>query len=116
MTFLVTVLAGALGAVGRYLLSGAVQQRSRSDFPVGTLIVNLAGAFLLGLVAGADNLQSTATLAAAGFLGGFTTFSTWMIETIRLGIRPIRSRSLANLALALLGGVALAAAGYSLTN
>jgi CrcB protein len=116
MTVLVGIFAGALGALCRYLLSGVVQERTRSDFPVGTLTVNLTGAFLLGTVAGVDHLQSTATLAAAGLLGGFTTFSTWMIETIRLGSPPIRSRALTNLALTLLAGIALAAAGYSLTN
>lgn len=116
MTFLVATVAGAVGAVCRYLLSGVVQERTRSDFPVGTFTVNLVGAFLLGLTAGIDDLQSTATLAAVGFLGGFTTFSTWMIETIGLGIPSIRSRAAVNLALTLLAGVALAAGGYSLTN
>jgi CrcB protein len=116
MTLLLATFAGAVGAVCRYLLSGLVQQRARSDFPLGTLAVNLAGAFLLGLLAGSDALRSTATLAGAGFLGGFTTYSTWMIETIRLGIPPLRARAVGNLALTLLAGVALAAAGYSLTN
>ena len=86
MMLFVTTVAGSIGALCRYLLSGVLQERTRSDFPVGTLAVNLVGAFLLGLVTGTDNLQSTATLTAVGFLGGFTTFSTWMIETIRLGI------------------------------
>ena len=114
MILLVT-LAGAFGAVVRYLLSGFVQQRVDTDLPVGTLAVNLSGAFLIGIVAGIDDLQSTIALIAVGFLGGFTTFSTWMIETIRLGIPPLRSRSLFNLTTTLIAGVALAAAGYSLT-
>jgi CrcB protein len=48
-----------------------------------------------------------------GFLGGFTTFSTWMIETVRLGIGSSTARSVANLMLTLVAGVALAAAGYA---
>lgn len=116
MIVLVTTLAGAGGALCRYLFGGMVQERSRSDFPVGTLTVNLAGAFLLGVVAGMDNLQSMASVAIVGFLGGFTTFSTWMIESTRLGIWPVRPRTVANLTIALVGGVALAAAGYSLAN
>jgi CrcB protein len=116
VTVLITILAGGLGAVGRYLLSGFVQEHSRSDFPVGTLTVNLAGALLLGTVAGIDHLQSAMSLAAAGFLGGFTTFSTWMVETTRLAGPPIRSRAFLNLAFTLLAGIAFAAAGYSLTN
>jgi len=114
MILLVT-LAGAVGALVRYLLSGFVQQRVDSDLPVGTLAVNLSGAFLIGIVAGTDGLQTSATLIMTGFLGGFTTFSTWMIETIRLGIPPLRSRALFNLTITLIAGVALAAAGYSLT-
>jgi CrcB protein len=93
-----------------------VQQQTRSDFPLGTLAVNLAGAFLLGLLAGGDDPHSALNLAGIGFLGGFTTFSTWMIETIRLGIPPLRGRAVANLALTLLAGIMLAAFGYSLSN
>ena len=114
MILLVT-LAGAFGALVRYLLSGFVQQRD-TDLPVGTLAVNLSGAFLIGIVAGIDDLQSTIALIAVGFLGGFTTFSTWMIETIRLGIPPLRRRAVFNLTTTLIAGMALAAAGYSLTN
>lgn len=113
---LLATLAGAVGALVRYLLSGVVQQRIDSDLPVGTLVVNLSGALLIGIVAGTDDLQTSATLIATGFLGGFTTFSTWMIETIRLGIPPLRSRALFNLTTTLIAGIALAAAGYSLTN
>lgn len=113
---LLASLAGAVGALARYLLSGFVQQRVDTDLPVGTLAVNLSGALLIGVVVGIDDLQSSATLIAAGFLGGFTTFSTWMIETVRLGIPPLRGRALFNLMIALTAGVALAAAGYSLTN
>jgi fluoride exporter len=112
---LLATLAGAVGALVRYLLSGVVHQRIDSDLPIGTLVVNLSGALLIGIVAGTDDLQSSATLIIAGFLGGFTTFSTWMIETIRLDIPPLRSRAIFNLTTTLIAGVALAAAGYSLT-
>lgn len=113
---LLVALAGAAGALARYLLSGLVQQRVDTDLPVGTLAVNLFGAFLIGIVVGIDDLQSTAALIGVGFLGGFTTYSTWMIETIRLGIPPLRSRAVINLTVTLVTGVALTAAGYSLSN
>jgi CrcB protein len=115
MTFLVLTVAGAIGGWCRYALSGAVQGRTPSDFPLGTLAVNLSGAFILGLLVGIDNLQSATTMAAAGFLGGFTTFSTWMMETIRLGLPTFTRRAFTNLALSFIAGVALAGAGYSLT-
>ncbi len=115
MILLVT-LAGAFGALIRYVLVGFVHQRVNTDLPVGTLAVNLSGAFFIGIVAGIDDLQSSPTLIAAGFLGGFTTFSIWMIETIRLGIPPLRSRAVLNLIIPLFAGVGLALAGYNLTN
>jgi CrcB protein len=115
MTFLVTVATGAVGAYCRYLVSGAIQSRSHSDFPLGTLSANLGGAFLIGLVTGASDLQSTSTLAAVGFLGGFTTYSTWMIETIRLGMPYLRVRAVINLMVTLILGIGLTVAGYSLT-
>jgi CrcB protein len=113
---LLASFAGAFGALSRYLLGGFVQEQTRSEFPVGTLVVNLVGAFLLGIVVGIDDFGSTFTIIAAGFLGGFTTFSTWMFETLSLGFPPLRSRALFNLCFTLIGGVALAAAGYSLTH
>jgi CrcB protein len=115
MRFAILALGGAIGGLCRYLVSGVVQGQSRSDFPLGTLAVNLAGAFFFGVIVGLDDLESTWSLTAGGFMGGFTTFSTWMIETVRLGVTPIRSVAAANLAVTSLVGVILAAAGYSLT-
>jgi CrcB protein len=115
MTLLLASLAGAVGAVCRYAVSGWAQRASRSDFPVGTLAVNLVGSFLVGATVGIDQLGSETSLMAVGFLGGFTTFSTWMVETIRLGF-PRSFRASASLLVSLIAGVALAAAGYSLTN
>ena len=117
MTLLITAVTGSLGALCRYLLSGFVQNRVESLMPVGTATVNLIGAFSLGLVAGAGDLSATGPLALAGFLGGFTTFSTWMVETVGLGVAPrLRLRAVANLTLILLLGLLLAAAGFNLTN
>jgi len=115
MTLLVTMATGAVGAYCRYVVSGAIQVRSRSGFPYGTLTANLSGALLIGLVAGASDLESTLSLAAIGFLGGFTTYSTWMIETIRLGMPQLRLRAVVNLMATLIIGIGLTVAGYSLT-
>jgi len=82
MILLIASATGALGAIMRYLVSGWVQEATGTDFPAGTATVNLVGSFLLGLVVGNGSVDSALTLTAVGFLGGFTTFSTWMIETI----------------------------------
>lgn len=80
---------GALGSVSRFLMSGAVQRLSGSlHFPYGTLAVNLLGGFLLGLVMelarpGIVSPQVRLFLTV-GFLGGFTTFSTYTYESVRL--------------------------------
>ena len=75
---------GAVGAIARFLLDGLVSARASSSFPWGTLVVNLTGAFVLGFVTG--KLSGDAQLlVGTGLLGGYTTFSTWMFESHRLG-------------------------------
>jgi CrcB protein len=77
-------LFGAVGAIARFLLDGVVSARASSMFPLGTLVVNLTGAFALGFVTG--KLSGDAQLlVGTGLLGGYTTFSTWMFESHRLG-------------------------------
>ena len=82
-------LWGALGCLVRYWLSGWVYDLIGRDFPWGTLVVNVVGAFLIGLLI-EFSLRSTLispelrTGIAIGFLGGLTTFSTFSYETFRL--------------------------------
>ncbi|WP_341368376.1 fluoride efflux transporter CrcB [Yoonia sp. BS5-3] len=82
MTPLISVaLGGALGAVGRYLVGLAVA------FPLGTLTVNVIGSFVIGLVwvlLAARGLQHWLPFVMTGFLGGFTTFSAFSLDTMRL--------------------------------
>ncbi len=81
--------AGALGALARWGLSGAAQRWFPAGFPGGTLVVNVLGCFLLGLLAtvGLERLTlspTTRTAVLVGFLGSFTTFSTFGYETLVL--------------------------------
>jgi CrcB protein len=78
-------LVGGLGAIGRFLLDAAVSRTAPGPFPVGTLSVNLCGSFALGVLAGAALSGDAERLAATGFIGAFTTFSTWALESHRLG-------------------------------
>lgn len=81
-------LAGALGAVARYLIDGAVQDRTSGFFPFGTMTVNVIGSLILGVLAGLALHHADSTSAAAvlgtGFCGALTTWSTASWETIRL--------------------------------
>ncbi len=79
------VLAGGLGAVLRFLVDHLSARLITRHFPLGTLIVNVTGSLALGLVVGALGAHSDATLVlGTGLLGGFTTFSTHAVETLRL--------------------------------
>ena len=134
--FLALCLAGGLGAAARFALDGAITSalaRRKSErapkavhapkaegpaLPVGTVVVNLSGSFLLGVLVGlvaAGALPPAVQLTAGvGFLGGYTTFSTASFQTVQL-LREGRIGASALIGLGqLLAGVALAAAGLAL--
>lgn len=75
---------GALGALGRFTVDRAVSARRPSDFPFGTLAVNLSGSFALGALVGLGVAGDAILVLGTGLLGGYTTFSTWMFEAQRL--------------------------------
>ncbi|MGV9800430.1 fluoride efflux transporter CrcB [Mycobacterium sp. NPDC003449] len=103
----VAVLGGA-GAVCRFLLDRSVSARVGRGFPAGTLAVNLSGALLLGFLGGLALSPHTALLAGTGFVGSYTTFSTWMLETQRLvEERQVRSAA-ANIVVSVVLGLAAA--------
>lgn len=82
-------LGGGVGAAGRYLLSGMVQNWSTGSFPSGTLAVNLLGSLLLGFIVQLAETKTVPDLwfklfLTVGLCGGFTTFSTFSLETFRL--------------------------------
>jgi CrcB protein len=82
-------LAGALGALARYGLEGLISQRFPGAFPFGTFVVNMTGSFMLGLlfvilterIAASPAVRTSLTI---GFVGAYTTFSTFSFETLRL--------------------------------
>lgn len=91
MTDLATIVAGGVGAVARYAVGTAIFVRFGGERPIGTLIVNVVGAFAIGLVLGGHSTGTT-PLVIGGFLGGFTTFSTWMVESVVMAVDGTRSR------------------------
>ncbi|HEX6712358.1 MAG TPA: fluoride efflux transporter CrcB [Thermoleophilaceae bacterium] len=98
-------LAGGAGAVARFVVDGAVAARTVSEFPFGTLVVNLTGTFALGVLVGAAVHGDAYRIAGTGALGGYTTFSTWMFESQRLGEDGELGLGALNLAASLVAGV-----------
>jgi len=107
-------LVGGIGAIGRFLLDGAVSARVARSFPWGTLAVNLTGAFALGVLAGATLSENAYRIAGVGLLGAYTTFSTWMLESHRLGEDGRLPLGLLNFALSLAVGIAAVWVGRQL--
>nr|WP_239528559.1 CrcB family protein [Microbacterium esteraromaticum] len=82
MVFLLAAACGGLGAATRYLVDIGIARATGSRFPWGVMVINVTGSLLLGLVVGM--LPGAAFVLGAGFLGGYTTFSTAMIDAISL--------------------------------
>jgi CrcB protein len=112
----IAVAAGAaVGAPCRYLLDRAVQSRHDQRFPWGTLLINLLGSGVLGVLVGFAGGVSPAVYAAAGtgWCGAFTTYSTFGYETVQLARVGLRRRALGYVVMSVLGGLALAAVGVA---
>jgi fluoride exporter len=90
-------LIGGVGSVLRFVLDRAVARRAARAFPFGTLAVNISGATLLGFLGALALNKYAALLAGTAFVGAYTTFSTWMLETHRLGEERQTWTALANI-------------------
>jgi CrcB protein len=115
MILLYIAVGSAAGGVLRYLLGGVVQRAAGGTFPVGTLLVNISGSFLLGLLYrySADSAAISAEMRAMltiGLCGGYTTFSSFSYESIRL----IEDGQLSRALMYVLLSVALCLAGTAL--
>lgn len=110
--FALTALAGGLGAAARYVIDVGVGRLTGTQFPWGVFAINLVGSFLLGLLTAA--LPDWAFVIGVGVLGGFTTFSTAMVDTVALWREGARWASLFNAIGMLVLGILAAAAGLAL--
>ena len=89
MILLYVAIGSAFGGVSRFLVGGFVQTRTALSFPVGTLLINVTGSFLLGFLARYVTVEAgfapeTRALLTVGFCGGYTTFSTFSYESLQL--------------------------------
>lgn len=105
-------VCGGLGAVSRFLVDRAVSRRLPSLFPTGIFVVNITGAFLLGLLTALTLGPTTSALAGLAFVGAYTTFSTWMTQTLDLCDDGRAALAVLNIVLSLALGLAAAALGH----
>jgi len=110
--------AAAIGAPARYLLDKAIAGRRAGILPLGTMTINITGAFVLGLLVGLSLHQGlpkpVVTVAGTGFCGAYTTFSTFSYETMRLVEDGSIAEATWNVAASLVLGLLAAAAGLGL--
>lgn len=113
------LLAAAVGATGRYLIDGFIQDHTDGPFPWGTLAVNVTGCFVLGVLIGLGfyhQLGATIrTVLGTGAMGAYTTFSTFTFETVRLAQEGSAKAALRYVSASLFVGLAAASAGLALT-
>ena len=109
----VALLSG-VGALSRFVVDAAVTPRLGGRFPFGTLTVNLSGALVLGFLTGLGTSHGLTLLLGAALVGSYTTFSTWVLETLVLTEDARNAAALVNLLGQTAAGIALAAAGWAL--
>jgi CrcB protein len=118
VTVLAVAIAGALGAPARYLVERAIGVRTGRRFPWGTLVVNVTGSLALGFLTGLalyHGLASTPkTVVGTGFIGAYTTFSTYAYETVDVAERATTRLAGTYAVVSIVAGVAAATLGLVL--
>jgi CrcB protein len=114
MVWVAIAILGGVGALARFFLDGAISRRTAAGFPFGTLAINLSGAFLLGALVGLALSGDAALIVDTALLGAYTTFSTWMFETHRLGEDSQPWLLWLNLAVSIAAGIAAIAIGRAI--
>jgi CrcB protein len=115
LAWVAMALAGGLGALARWTVLVACERALLANGPTAILAVNLSGALAIGVLAGAGLDGDARMIAVTGFLGGYTTFSTWMVHSDELARNLAGPRwALANLVGSLLLGFGAVALGVAL--
>ncbi|MBJ7338177.1 fluoride efflux transporter CrcB [Mycolicibacterium sp.] len=118
MIVVLTLLAGATGALSRFVLDSSIKRRWQSPFPWATVLINVTGSLLLGILARLVLFDGQSpvwqTVVGTGFCGGYTTFSTASFETVRLVQQNRRLLALLNAIGSLVLSVGACAAGLAL--
>ncbi len=117
--YILLATGGAIGTILRYSMSGLTYRMVNSVFPWGTIIVNLSGSFAIGLLWGYFEFQNISSnmrnFIFIGMLGGFTTFSTYALESLNLFRDGEIKLAMTNLLLSNICGLLLVFAGFMLS-
>ncbi len=117
--YILLATGGAIGTILRYSLSGLTYRMFNSVFPWGTIIVNLSGSFAIGLLWGYFEIQNISSnmrnFIFIGMLGGFTTFSTYALESLNLFRDGEIKMAMTNLLISNICGLLLVFAGFMLS-
>lgn len=108
MEYIIVAAGGIFGSLARYIIGRRIAERVSRVFPIGTFLINISGALLLGIVGSIGLRENMYTLIGTGFLGAFTTFSTFMYE----GFNLFQDNEKLNACLYILGSLILGLLAY----
>lgn len=114
VNILLVAIGGFFGAIARFAVSQWVKKRFTTSFPFATLFVNLTGSFLLGYLYGSEMGGNMILLIGTGFMGAFTTFSTFKLDSIQLIINKKGKNFLLYLGVSYTFGILFAFIGMKL--
>lgn len=112
MSILLLAIGGACGAAARHKIGALILEHKKHTFPLGTFLINVSGALILGILCGLKLSGNPYLLLGDGFCGAFTTFSTFSVETVQLIRGRARKKAAAFMLLSTVIGIGLFAAGY----
>ncbi len=107
-------LVSGVGALARFWLDALVSLRTGGRFPTGTLVVNVSGSLVAGVLSGATVGHGASVLLGAGLVGSYTTFSTWIYETLLLAESGRARAALANVGAQAALGLVAAGVGWAI--
>ncbi|MDD3224478.1 MAG: fluoride efflux transporter CrcB [Clostridium sp.] len=110
MDYILVGIGGTFGSVVRYLLGKFISSKTKSEIPMGTFVINITGALLLGILTGSQIDKNIYALLGDGFLGAYTTFSTFMYE----GFNLLKDREKLNAFIYIIGSLFIGIVGFAI--
>lgn len=116
MEYILVGIGGILGSLSRYKLGKIIVLKTTGAFPIGTFIINITGAFLLGLLTSVNTDNGIYSFLGDGFLGAYTTFSTFMYEGFSLFKNNRKLNAVFYICISIIIGIAGYSMGYGVGN